>query len=235
MPPINASQFARVARKPGGLAAFLDELVDRLGEARRRHGSAACIATAPSSPCKRAGRAGPSPASRVARRTREDLRCGRRRSPFPAALEALAAAATSASKRISRASIGERRERAHRVDDQPLPMARAHLGDRRQRVEDAGAGLAVDEPTWVTPGRRRERLSSSPGDTGASSAHQDRRQRRPIMVDRFGQALAVRAVVEHEDWPSFGTIVATAASTAKVPLPCIGTTTCGSLAVDDRQ
>ncbi len=62
------------------------------------------------------------------------------------ARHALDALAGGGHQRVERHGAGvdlDRAERAHRVDDQPLAQSLAQRGDVLQRVEHAGAGLAV--------------------------------------------------------------------------------------------
>jgi hypothetical protein len=54
-------------------------------------------------------------------------------------------AAISASKRTFAGIDVERPERAHRIDDQALVVACADMADLLQRIQDPGAGLAVDQ------------------------------------------------------------------------------------------
>ena len=51
----------------------------------------------------------------------------------------------------------ERAEGAHRIDDQAPPLPRHGLGHGAERIEDAGAGLAVDQRHVRDRGIRRQR------------------------------------------------------------------------------
>ena len=62
------------------------------------------------------------------------------------ALEALAARRDERVEADAPRIDGQRPVCAHRVDDQALAVARAHVGDVGERIEDAGARLAMDEP-----------------------------------------------------------------------------------------
>ncbi len=92
----------------------------------------------------------------------------------------------------------QRGEARHRVDDQALAVALADGGDLLQRVEHAGAGLAVDQDHVGDAAdrlqarverRRRDRLVLGEAHDAAAPAHH---------LGELGGALAVRAVVEHQ-------------------------------------
>ncbi|MNP31696.1 hypothetical protein D3C76_1248310 [compost metagenome] len=64
------------------------------------------------------------------------------------ARHAFQAFAGSGDQRIERHLLGVHRQRAegaHRIDDQAFAVLLDHLGDFRQRIEDAGAGFAVNQ------------------------------------------------------------------------------------------
>ena len=137
----------RVAREPRRLPA----LGERAGRAprrtRRRRASAACSATASSSPCTSTGRGGRAPATSSCRRQRSSASRRAMTKPMPGGPSThLPDAAISASNGVVRGVDRQRRERAHRVDDQPAAVARHDRGDLGQRVEDARRRLAVDQP-----------------------------------------------------------------------------------------
>ena len=155
--PRPASRSCRVAREPRRLPAFRDELVERRIEARRRRASAACSATASSSPCTSTGRAGRARATSNCPRSFSSTLRRANTKPMPGGPSThLPDAAISASNGVVRASIGKRAERAHRIDDEALAVARDDGGDLGQRIQDAGRRLAMDEPDMRDRRVRRE-------------------------------------------------------------------------------
>ncbi len=187
-----------VARQPRRLAALLDELVDRRAERRDHMGRR-----------REAPLAGPLHVDvLVVQVHRERLRLAgaavehgladQHEAHARHAFEALAAGRDQRIEAdLARIDL-ERAERAHRVDDQALVVARADMADLLQRIQHAGAGLAVDqadvgdalvggEPRIELVGR--DRLVLAPLHDRRAPAHQGREPAHP---------LAVGAVVEHQ-------------------------------------
>ena len=107
-------------------------------------------------------------------------------------------AAISASNGVVRASMAIARERAHRVDDEAPAVALHDGGDLRQRVEDAGRRLAVDEPDVRDRRIRREQ----PVDVLRRRRHVlgglERRHLAAHHLRELGEPRAVGAVDQHQ-------------------------------------
>ena len=189
----------RVARQPRRLAALLDELAHSLGER-----------------CDDVGRWREAPLAglfhvdvlvvqvhrqrvRVAGRGGHRLVADEDEAHSRHAFETLAAGGDERVETDLARIDRQRRERAHRVDDEALAVARAHVGDGLQRVEHAGAGLAVDEADVGDAGVGAERLVELVGrDRRVLGVAEDRRPA-PHQRREPAEPLAVGAVVEHED------------------------------------
>ena len=150
-------------------------------------------------PCRRAGPAGPWPGSGSCRRWLPGRRCGRRRSPSRGRPQALAGGGDQGIERNFPGIDPDRPEGAHGIDDQALAVTLDDLGDGLERIEDAGAGLAVDQRHMAD--RRiggQQALDVSGGGRhvlfgleGAEGPLQD-------LAD-LRQALAVGTVDQHQD------------------------------------
>ena len=136
-------------------------------------------------------------------------------------------AATSASKRTSRASIGSAANELIASTIRPLPW-------RAQTSAIACSGLRTPvpvsqwiRPTWVMLGSARERgVELGRRDRLVLGVAEDRRARGPSASRACRSACSRRRCRAPARGRRAARASPTAASTEKVPLPCSGTTTC---------
>ena len=188
----------RVAREPGRLPAFGDQLVERGVErdddVRRRRVA----------PLRRLLHVRPlivqveRERGRVAGAALEHRAAGEDEAHAGRPLDALARGGDQRVERHRARVDGDRRERAHRIDDQALAVPRDHRRDLRQRIEDAGRRLAVDQADV----RDRRVGGEQPVDVLRRRRHVlgglERREPAAHHPGELREARAVRAVDQHQ-------------------------------------
>ena len=200
MPVDQRLAVRRVTREARRLPALRRRTDRARHRARRRRASAACSATASSSPCTSTGRAGRARATSSCRRTARARSCARTRSPCPADPRCTCPTRrSSASNGVVAASIGDRAERAHGVDDEAACRAVATTS----AISGSGLRMPVDVSQWISADVRDRRIGVEHArDVGGGGRHVVRGlERRQLAAHHFGelrQALAVGAVDQHQ-------------------------------------
>ena len=105
-------------------------------------------------------------------------------------------------------------------------------------ISGSGLRMPVEVSQWMRPtcvidGSALSSRSTSAGVVGTSSAVSNVVTLRPIICVSLARRRPYAPLISTSTWPVRGTSVLIAASTENVPLPCIGTQTCVSCAVDD--
>ena len=159
----------RVAREPRRLAAFGRRTARARRRTPRRRASAACSATASSSPCRPTGRTGRARATSSGPRSPRASRDARSRSPCPAGLRCTCPTPRSPRRTASsRTSIGSAPNEliASTISRRPWRATTAAIAG--ERIQDAGRRLAMDEPDVRD---RRDRCASSRSTSSAGRRH----------------------------------------------------------------